>query len=791
MPRIPTSLPAFVALFASATIYAQSPTNQDCLNAIPICQNVYTTVVSYSGEGNYPNEINSGSSCLLSGELNDVWYTFTVQQSGNLNFLITPNNSADDYDWAVYNLTNNNCADIFTNPGLEVSCNFSATPGTTGPNGGSAFTSQNAGGTPYNNVIPVTVGQTYVVNVSNFSSTQNGYTIDFSASTAVIFDQIPPQILSVSNPGCGGNTLTVTFSENILCNTVQNGDFTFTGPGGPYSVLNVTSAACAAGAQYDNTFTFTISPNIAGAGTYSANLVGPVTDLCGNVCIFPASLPFTVGSFTYTTASTPASCIASNGSATVNVSGAGPFTYTWSPNVSTTNTASNIPAGVYTVTITDQSNGCTSTDTIHVNSNTTLNVTTSGDDTICPGTQATMSVNVIGGNNPVTYTWSNGLPNSPTVTDNPAVTTTYTLNIVDAAGCTAGPLLFTITVASPVGLTISGTSPICVGGGTTLTANVTGGYGTLSYQWMPGNLNTQTVNVSPAVTTTYTLTTTDQCGQTATQMFTVVVSQVPVVDFYADTTYGCTPLLVNFFVDTTGFGSGATLLWSFGENNATSSAVNPSHSYITAGCHDVSLTVTVPPGCSVTQTYNCMITTLAQPVAQFTANPQSASILDPLVSFTNQSTGATNWVWNFGDSTTSLDWSPQHLYDAVGVYPVYLAVSNASGCSDTAWLDIIVNDYHTFFVPNAFTPNGNGTNDEFGPEFTNILSEGYDFLIFDRWGNIVFETHNPYDKWNGKWQNKGDMVQQDVYVYKIAYLDNMYGEHHLMGSVTVLPGNKP
>jgi gliding motility-associated-like protein len=292
------------------------------------------------------------------------------------------------------------------------------------------------------------------------------------------------------------------------------------------------------------------------------------------------------------------------------------------------------------------------------------------------------------------------------------------------------------------------------------------------------------------VTTTYTLTTTDQCGQSATQQFTVVVQQVPVVDFYADTTFGCTPLLVNFFVDTTGFGSGATLLWDFGENNATSSAVYPSHAYLIGGCHDVSLTVTVPPGCSVTQTYTCMITAFAQPDAQFTANPQSASILDPLVSFTNQSSGATSWLWNFGDSTTSSDWSPQHLYDAVGVYPVYLAVSNAAGCTDTAWLDVIVNDFHTFFVPNAFTPNGNGTNDEFGPEFTNIISEGYDFFIFDRWGNMVFESHDPYKKWNGKWQNQGDMVQEDVYVYKIAYLDNMYGEHHLMGSVTVLPGTK-
>jgi hypothetical protein len=414
-------------IFAPVLAWAQVPTNQDCLNAIPICQNVYSTTASYSGEGNILNEINSSNSCLGSGELNDVWYTFTVQQSGNLNFLITPNNSADDYDWAVYNLTNNNCSDIYTNPALEVSCNFSGTSGTTGPNGGSSLSSQNAAGTPYNQVVPVVAGQTYVINVSNFSSTQNGYTIDFSASTATIFDQIPPQILTVTNPGCGGNTLTVTFSENILCNTVQASDFSFTGPGGPYTVTNVTSTACAQGAQYDNTFTITISPAISGAGNYIANLVGPVTDLCGNVAIYPAQLPFTVGSFTYTNATTPASCAGNNGTATVTPNGTGPFTYSWCPNVSTTNSATGLAPGIYTVTITDQSTGCTATDTINVGSNNTLTVTTSGNDTICPGANTTLSATVIGGNPPITYTWSNGLPNQASNVVSPASTTTFRL----------------------------------------------------------------------------------------------------------------------------------------------------------------------------------------------------------------------------------------------------------------------------------------------------------------------------------------------------------------------------
>ncbi|MBK6397303.1 MAG: hypothetical protein IPF75_03300 [Bacteroidetes bacterium] len=157
------------------------PSNQDCPNAIPICQNVYSTAVSYSGEGNILDEIDPFNSCLASGELNDVWYTFTVQASGNLNFTVTPNNLTEDYDWAVYNLTNASCADIATDPSLSVSCNYSSTPGTTGPTGGGTTNSVGASGNPYNLVVPVTAGQTYVVNISNFSTTQNGYSIEFGA----------------------------------------------------------------------------------------------------------------------------------------------------------------------------------------------------------------------------------------------------------------------------------------------------------------------------------------------------------------------------------------------------------------------------------------------------------------------------------------------------------------------------------------------------------------------------------------------------------------------------------
>ena len=256
-----------------------TPTVQDCDGAIPVCQNTYSESTAYSGTGTYPNEIDAGPSCLGSGEKNDVWYIFTTQTAGNVCFTIDPNVNSDDYDWAVFDLTNNNCSEIYTNPALEVSCNYSGTSGNTGANG--------LGGAQNNPCIPVGAGETYVLNVSQFSTSTNGYSLNFGASTATIFDNVPPSIQSVDLPiACGATTLSFDFSENILCSSLQDGDFTLSGPGGPYTLSGITGANCAAGGTQENNFSVTVSPALTVAGAYSLCLVngsGSVEDLCGNV----------------------------------------------------------------------------------------------------------------------------------------------------------------------------------------------------------------------------------------------------------------------------------------------------------------------------------------------------------------------------------------------------------------------------------------------------------------------------------------------------------------------------
>ncbi len=176
-------------MILTLTLIAQTPTEQDCLGAIFVNQPIYIQNNSFSGEGNYPNEINTAgcpASCLLVGEKNDVWYILHIQSIGNLCFSIIPNNSSDDYDWAVYNLTNASCSEIYSNSTLQVSCNFSSTSGITGANGGDSLTCAGAIDPSENLVIPVVAGETYVINVSNFSESQNGYTLDFTCSTTIL-----------------------------------------------------------------------------------------------------------------------------------------------------------------------------------------------------------------------------------------------------------------------------------------------------------------------------------------------------------------------------------------------------------------------------------------------------------------------------------------------------------------------------------------------------------------------------------------------------------------------------
>ena len=162
------------------TIQTTGP-EQQCNSAIPVCQNIYTTSTSYSGNGS-TQEI-PGNSCLGSNELNSVWYTFTSSSAGNIAFNITPNVLGQDYDFALYNLTGTNCSAISSGALTPIRCNFSATGGVTGLSASGTNASEPASGPNQSTVLATTVGQTYVLIISNYSSSANGYQLNLCCAS--------------------------------------------------------------------------------------------------------------------------------------------------------------------------------------------------------------------------------------------------------------------------------------------------------------------------------------------------------------------------------------------------------------------------------------------------------------------------------------------------------------------------------------------------------------------------------------------------------------------------------
>lgn len=421
-------LAALVALPTLAL--AQAPTVQDCQGAIPVCGWTFQQDQPFTGSGNVPHEVNSSISCLDAGEINSVWYTFTTQTAGNVNFTITPNNPSNDYDWAVFNLTHASCAQIYTDASLLVSCNFIEWNGPTGANGGPL---------PQNNpVIAVGAGETYVLIVTNYSTTnQQGYKLDFSASTAQIFDNAPPTLAGVAQPvPCNTDNITVAFSENIRCSDLDMNTFSVTGPDGTHNITAIYNANCAAGASYASSIQLTFSPELTTSGTYTVTLNHAVNDLCDNALAPGATLTFNHTSLTVdNTFSTMADCLQNNGSAGIAVSGGvPPLTYAWSPGGQTTPTAVNLFADTYTVTVQDQ-NACKITETITVANPVNFAVSYTQIPDTCEKGNGTVTATANGTSGPFTYLW-----NTPTNPDQPTQhpvrgNTAIGITVTDADGC--------------------------------------------------------------------------------------------------------------------------------------------------------------------------------------------------------------------------------------------------------------------------------------------------------------------------------------------------------------------
>jgi gliding motility-associated-like protein len=252
---------------------------------------------------------------------------------------------------------------------------------------------------------------------------------------------------------------------------------------------------------------------------------------------------------------------------------------------------------------------------------------------------------------------------------------------------------------------------------------------------------------------------------------------------------GCTDLTVQF---TSLSIYAETFIWNFGDG-ATSSEENPSHTYSSPGNYTVSLLVAGTGGNDISVQED-IVHAYPHAEADFSVNPPLSQTGDE-VFFYNLSQNAGIYEWDFGNGTTTVEPNPTMVYDEPGIYDVTLIANNEFNCPDSMHLagalEVEIGGYANF--PNAFTPSVTGPDDEnynpeslnnnvFHPVFAGVLE--YNLQIYNRWGELLFETDDINTGWNGYY--KGNLVPLGVYVWRANVLFTDEKQLVKSGDITLL-----
>lgn len=478
---------------------------------------------------------------------------------------------------------------------------------------------------------------------------------------------------------------------------------------------------------------------------------------------------------------------------TILISGSGGMAYTWVGPNNFSSTGSNliisnanvVHIGTYTATATDL-NGCTNTATVNVNVNPLPAISAVGS-TLCATRTISMAAN--GG---TAYTWSGPLGFSSTggtVTIPNAQNEhsgDYTITVTDLNGCSSTSVVNVHINPTPV-LNLNSNSPLCAEQDINFTANANGG---VQYVWSGPNSfysllqNPTLKNVGTEASGLYTVIVTDNIGCTKTEYVAVTVRSLPLVKVTSDKASGCVPVCINFNNETTSTLS--QIKWDLGNGNLgmgnTASAC-----YSQPGKYSISASFTDVYGCSNKAYYS--VEGFPIPVADFNISPVKP-IINENVEFTDASYNANiaGWTWSFSNlKTNQILTKPvvNQVYENAGSYAAVLVVTSDKGCVDTVVKSVLIGEDYGLFVPDAFSPNGDGLNDVFRTKGYGITK--FELSIFDRWGERVFTTNDIEQGWDGNFTRRANAeVKQDVYVWKIK-LTNVHGaSKELTGKVTIL-----
>lgn len=611
-------------------------------------------------------------------------------------------------------------------------------------------------------------------------------------TASVCVGGVPPVITFTGANGTPSYTFSYTINGGAVQTVTSPGsnDVTVSAPTGAagtytYTLTQIQDAsATACLSQMSSDIVITVNP------LPTAAIIGTI-DVCQNAS--SPSVTFTGANgtapytFDYTVNGGPVQTVASVGnSATIAQSTAIPGTY------------------IYTlVSVTDASSTACSNPqvgnaTIVVNPLPTATIT--GDAGVCHNSVSPeVTFTGANGTSPYTFEYSiNGggtqsvttaVGNSVTVVvpTNVAGTFSYDLiSVTDASSTTctnAQSVSVTVNVYAYPPIDAGPNQIVCENSDAMLTAS-----NPMSMpMWWDNNVTDGTW-FSPSQTTMYTAFA-DNNGCISQDSMWINIEALPIVDFDMDITEGCKGTEVTFTNNSTSVSGLVNCLWEFSDGGDENGCSDVSYTFDDAGLFDVTLTTTSSNGCVNSLTLFDVIYIEEDPIASFDPISLHLTTIDTEVNFNNTTIGATSYEWDFGDySMMSNEVNPVHIYafDQGGEYTVELIAYSPLGCIDKAYGIIDIKEELIFYVPNTFTPDGDKYNEFFKPVFTT----GYDpysftMYIFNRWGQIVWESHDVNAGWDGTFAST--VIPDGAYTWKIEFKLSETDERKMVaGHVNIL-----
>lgn len=297
----------------------------------------------------------------------------------------------------------------------------------------------------------------------------------------------------------------------------------------------------------------------------------------------------------------------------------------------------------------------------------------------------------------------------------------------------------------------------------------------ISYEWDFGGLGSSSqkdpiFNFPEPSTQPVTLMVRDNNNCTSVFEQDVIWQPAPQTIIVQPSTFlGCKPANINFLNLSAPIDETYTFNWDFGDGN-TGSDLSPDHVYEQSGVYDVSLEIISPIGCQVEDSFRSLIRVEEGPTANFAFTPNELTSLNSTVQFIDQSSDAAAWFWNFDDEGFSVTSDPIHTFQDTGMQEVRLIVTRDNGCQDTIIQNIDVIPIVLFHMPNAFTPNEDGANEEFRGKGVLDGMTDFQFSIWNRWGEQVFFTRDPQEGWNGRKNNVGAASPIGSYPYLVTFV---------------------